>query len=283
MTLEKLRKFGPMLAHSFLVYDDLVQIDISTHTLETIVPCAAKDGEHVPLFRQVSFAQLIEGESNHSKAQNIFSDAKAGVKPLTPSGPSFGTLTKFFNNQIASPPATFPLSLAPLPAHPPTNPGHASLPSNSSRRVSNPEAGVNNSVKSPKANTNAISTDYTSPPSNSTRSQIEKPDSDICRPPTRSSSPIVPERKHALLWVGIREDETGKQFYLFQNWWKEKQFFEADIHYLEKCEVMLHYVVDELKDFVETKMLYGKYFETNCDFSNQNVSEIYMPYSKNKS
>jgi hypothetical protein len=37
---------------------------------------------------------------------------------------------------------------------------------------------------------------------------------------------------HAMVLVGHRKDDTGKQFFLIQNWWFKKQFLEFDADYL---------------------------------------------------
>jgi hypothetical protein len=73
----------------------------------------------------------------------------------------------------------------------------------------------------------------------------------------------------------MRIDENNKIHCLFQNWWVNKQFFETDLWYLEKCEVSINYVARDLNEIRGGKFLCGEFFETYCDFSNQNVGEIY--------
>jgi hypothetical protein len=97
-----------------------------------------------------------------------------------------------------------------------------------------------------------------------------------------SQNKRIPDKCHALLLIGIRNDDD-KTYYLFQNWWKEKQFFEADIDYLIECEIELHYVAEKIMTFQKTDLICGEYFETNCDIYEMSPNhEIYNFRRKNK-
>jgi hypothetical protein len=168
LSIELLQKFGPLLVHSFLVYDDLINVSISSHTQETLDKVLEK---------------ILK--TKHSHDSSIISiPTQISLKDLRP------------------------FTLSP-------------------------------------------------------------------------NSSEIPDKKHALVLVGIRVDEDNRTFCLFQNWWHEKQFFETDLWYLEKCEVSINYIANDLTEIREDKLLCGECFETFCDFSNQNVGEIYMVKNKN--
>jgi uncharacterized protein YqgQ len=174
ITQEMLKKYGPMLAHSFLVYEDLIRLNISSHNERTYEMSLHENKQRINYFRnsrQLSFSSLNDLSMECFNEENIFKDAK----------------------------------------------GNACC------------------VK---------------------------------------ISELIPDKKHALLLVGIRKDENDT-YYLFQNWWKGKQFFEANSFYVEKCEVAINFVKEEIQEFLQTDLICGEYFETCCDFSNQNLSEIY--------
>jgi hypothetical protein len=174
ITSDFLKKYGPLLAHSFLVYDDLFDKNISSHNESTFIASLAKesftDEPVVRLTKQVSLTNLLGGDST-----DVFADVKAAA-----------TAT------MASP----------------------------------------------------------------------------------SPTPPIPDKKHALVLVGIRKQ--GEDTYLlFQNWWAEKQFFEANLWYLDKCELAINYVLGDINDVIKTDFICGEFFETCCDFSNQHIKEIH--------
>jgi len=47
---------------------------------------------------------------------------------------------------------------------------------------------------------------------------------------------------HALALVGHRQDETGRMFFLLQNWWKKKQFVEVDESYLKGSGATVYFI-----------------------------------------
>jgi hypothetical protein len=171
ITSDFLKKYGPLLAHSFLVYDDLFDKNISSHDETTFIPTLAKESFSsapiVKLTKQVSLTNLL--------SENVFADAKGNASSAT-----------------ASPPPT----------------------------------------------------------------------------------PQIPDKKHALVLVGIRKQDADT-YLLFQNWWAEKQFFEANLWYLDKCELAINYVINDINDIIKTDFICGEFFETCCDFSNQHINEIH--------
>ena len=42
--------------------------------------------------------------------------------------------------------------------------------------------------------------------------------------------------------IGVRQDETGKLWFLLQNWWEAKQFVEMDEEYLEASGAIVSFV-----------------------------------------
>ena len=46
---------------------------------------------------------------------------------------------------------------------------------------------------------------------------------------------------HAMVMVGARRDDSG-QYFLLQNWWKEKQFVEVSEAYLQHCSATVFFV-----------------------------------------
>jgi hypothetical protein len=53
--------------------------------------------------------------------------------------------------------------------------------------------------------------------------------------------------KHAMVLVGIRVNDSGKVFYLLQNWWKGKQFVEVSREYMVALRASFHFVVTPQK------------------------------------
>jgi hypothetical protein len=155
-------KYGPVLAHSFLIYDDMIDMNISSHTIGNF---------------KNSFAII-----------------------------SSNSISKLSLGQISQ------ISLSDL-------------------SISN----VKNTV------------------------------SDISDISDTNDTKQIPDKCHALLLIGVRTDNKNKKYYLFQNWWREKQFFEADEEYLIQCEVELHYAAEKVVSIQNNIFLYGEYFETNCD------------------
>jgi hypothetical protein len=99
--------------------------------------------------------------------------------------------------------------------------------------------------------------------------------SHIGRPKDPYSSTIYEvNKKHSILCVGMRE-EDGKKYFLFQNWWRGKQFFETDAEFLEQCEPQIHYAYNDVYQFISAKLVSGDYFETSCDLPGQGQVEIY--------
>jgi len=47
---------------------------------------------------------------------------------------------------------------------------------------------------------------------------------------------------HALALVGHRQDETGRMFFLLQDWWKKKQFVEVDESYLNVSGATVYFI-----------------------------------------
>jgi hypothetical protein len=48
---------------------------------------------------------------------------------------------------------------------------------------------------------------------------------------------------HAMVLVGICVDDSGKVFFLLQNWWKGKQFVEVSREYMIASDASFHFVV----------------------------------------
>jgi len=66
---------------------------------------------------------------------------------------------------------------------------------------------------------------------------------------------------HAIALVGHR-NSNGKQYYLLQNWWKEKQFVEVDDEYLERSLAYVNYIKTPQTGIPTTfPQLVGKFFE----------------------
>lgn len=47
---------------------------------------------------------------------------------------------------------------------------------------------------------------------------------------------------HAMVLIGSRHDETGKEWFLIQNWWPGLQFVEMSASYLKKSDCTLYFV-----------------------------------------
>lgn len=68
---------------------------------------------------------------------------------------------------------------------------------------------------------------------------------------------------HAMVLVGYRFDnESEKNFFLLQNWWKEKQFVEVDEDYFKKHAGGIYFIVtpqSEVIDVVPTTYEFGRF------------------------
>jgi len=63
---------------------------------------------------------------------------------------------------------------------------------------------------------------------------------------------------HAMVLVGHRTDELGKQYYLLQNFWTGKQFVEVDKEYLENCNANIIFVTSPQKE-ISSPVHYATY------------------------
>lgn len=65
-----------------------------------------------------------------------------------------------------------------------------------------------------------------------------------------------------MVLIGFRKD-ADRNYFLLQNWWKNKQFIEVDSEYLHSCEAIVHFVTtaqDKIpEDFNAND---GHFFET---------------------
>jgi hypothetical protein len=67
--------------------------------------------------------------------------------------------------------------------------------------------------------------------------------------------------KHAMALVGHRQTD-GRQFFLLQNWWKQKQFVEVDKEYLVKSGATVYFIKTPQPEIpLAYLQLAGKFFE----------------------
>ena len=63
--------------------------------------------------------------------------------------------------------------------------------------------------------------------------------------------------------IGFRNDEMGNIYFLFQNWWKNKQFIEVNVEYFKNCSAIAYFIETPQNNISYTYALsYGKYGET---------------------
>jgi hypothetical protein len=69
---------------------------------------------------------------------------------------------------------------------------------------------------------------------------------------------------HAMVLVGFRIDETGKEFVLLQNWWNNLQFVECDSEYFAASGATIYFCTGDISqhDFMTTSAVYD---EANYD------------------
>jgi hypothetical protein len=72
---------------------------------------------------------------------------------------------------------------------------------------------------------------------------------------------------HAMVMIGYRVAvDTGKTFFLLQNWWKTKQFVEVDEEYLKRCGAVMYFVeTPQTKIPSEFPINMGKFLENEND------------------
>jgi len=66
-----------------------------------------------------------------------------------------------------------------------------------------------------------------------------------------------------MVLLGHRYDKIkNKQYFLLQNWWKNKQFVEVDEDYLEKCGAVITFIkTPQFSIPVQFSTNYGTYYE----------------------
>lgn len=70
------------------------------------------------------------------------------------------------------------------------------------------------------------------------------------------------EGLHAMALIGARVDDTGKRWFLLQNWWKAKQFVEVDEEYMEAAGATVYFVkTPQLAIPTEFPINYASYVE----------------------
>ena len=83
-----------------------------------------------------------------------------------------------------------------------------------------------------------------------------------------------PLGKHAMVLVGYRR-ETGKLFFLLQNWWTKKPYFEVDAEYLAGAQAMIHFVKEKQTQMGQFPVNYEEMVE--CE-PGMEAGETYMEY-----
>jgi hypothetical protein len=88
--------------------------------------------------------------------------------------------------------------------------------------------------------------------------------SESCSHQGKFSTDII--GNHAMVLIGYRIDETGKQFVLLQNWWEKLQFVECDAEYFAASGATIYFCKGDISehDFMTTSAVYdeGNY---DCD------------------
>jgi len=80
------------------------------------------------------------------------------------------------------------------------------------------------------------------------------------------------EGYHAMVLIGVRIDSKGNKYFLLQNWWSKKQFFEVDEAYLKSCGPTLYYVETPQ---LEIPKQFPKYFAKFGENENLDKPETY--------
>jgi hypothetical protein len=269
---EKLQKYGPMLAHSFLVYEDLIHSEISTHDQKTFTSeLTGSDSVRPSHFftnsRQFSVSKIFVSDNNINDLTSIKDVKENNTNNYD---------NKFIGNNNED--------IVNCNTNDNIKDENKNKDENENNNISiknkDENKYTNNNLNDDEViNINNFKNIFSDARGFSTSLEGAFSEERYLSPRnSRANSPRVPDKKHALLLVGIRHDSnTNSDYFLFQNWWKGKQFFEANIWYLDKCEVLINYVRDEINEFLKTDLICGEYFETCCDFSCQNLSEIYAP------
>lgn len=66
---------------------------------------------------------------------------------------------------------------------------------------------------------------------------------------------------HAMALVGHRMDQNGTEYYLLQNWWKEKQFVEIDAEYLMRSGASIYFIKTPHAKIPNFSVHFGTVFE----------------------
>lgn len=66
---------------------------------------------------------------------------------------------------------------------------------------------------------------------------------------------------HAMALVGHRMDQNGTEYYLLQNWWKEKQCVEIDAEYLMRSGASINFIKTPQAKIPNFSVHFGTVFE----------------------